>query len=554
VRLQAVGYGRRVTVPKCPAGLRDAGNAVQPFQQGEFNLGHQLKPIALAVLAATMGAGLLSGCTGNQTKPQSGADGSQEAAKPIEIKWGIHFQAPAVVADTEVQKWLEQKFNIKIKPVKVTDVSIASGDVPDLFMLGDPANVSAYQSQGVLMSIDPNQLKEKMPEYYQDIEQSKALFQTVTFDGKLWAIPMFIDLKPYDMGLLWRQDWLEKVGITKLPETLEEFEKAAYAFAKQDPDGNGKNDTYGLTGTATSTWSTGFYSIFGAYGVEPTMWLERNGQIVNGSVMPEAKEALEKLHQWYVDGVIDPEFITDTQDSYRKKLYNGRIGVIEEQIGKAALADGATIVAMKDINPDAKLALGHNPQGPGGSGNWDWGVKSNFVVIGSKVKDDPAKLDKIFEILRAQSSDEETINMTSLGVKGTHWDFAKEGATSGATKYMPGFEKQEQRDAAGIRLFSLGNITTRSYRDKYSNAELNDAVRKFSSAPNWTDALLFSALPSDGKYKNDLTALTQKYFAQFISGEVPLSDFDKYVAEWKAKGGDELTKEANDMYEKQFKP
>ncbi|MNI52920.1 hypothetical protein D3C73_1077280 [compost metagenome] len=208
---------------------------------------------------------------------------------------------------------------------------------------------------------------------------------------------------------------------------------------------------------------------------------------------------------------------------------------------------------MKDVNPNAKLLLGKNPKGPGGSGSWDWGIKSNFVVLGSKVKDDPAKLNKIFEILRAESSDEETINMTSLGVKGTQWDFVDSGATSGATKALPGFEKQEQRDAIGIRLFSMGNITTRTYRDKYSNPKLNEAVRTYSSAPNWTDALLFAALPSDGKYKKDLTALTQKYFAQIISGEVPLSDFDKYVAEWKAKGGDELTKEANEMYQKQFK-
>ncbi|GGD47593.1 extracellular solute-binding protein [Paenibacillus nasutitermitis] len=512
----------------------------------------KMKPIALAVLTASMAAGLLSGCAEDKkNNAESGEPGA--AKKPVELTWGIQFQANAVVEDSPVQKWLEQKFNVKIKPVKVTDASIASGEVPDLFMLGDPSNVSAYQSQGVLMNIDPNMVKEQMPEYYKDVENSNELFQTVTFDDKLWAIPMFIDLKPYDFTLLWRKDWLDKVGIAKIPQTLDELEKAIYAFAKNDPDGNGKNDTYGLTGTATSTWGTGFYSIFGAYGIEPTMWQEQNGQLVNGSIRPEAKDALAKLQQWYADGIIDPEFITDTQDSYQKKLYNGRIGVIEEQIGKAALEDGATLVGMKAVNPDAKLELGKNPEGPGGDGTWDWGIKSNFIVIGSKVKDDPEKLSKIFEILRAESNDEETINMTSLGVKGTQWDFADSGATSGPTKFLPEFEKQEQRDAVGVRLFSLGNIMTREYRDKYSNPKLNEAIRAYSSAPNWSDALLFAALPSDGKYKQNLTALTQKYFAQMISGEIPLTDWDKYVAEWKAKGGDELTQEANELYQKQFK-
>ncbi|RIX59513.1 hypothetical protein D3P08_05045 [Paenibacillus nanensis] len=521
------------------------------------------KTMASAITALLVTAGLLAGCSSGsntnntETDPNasvspSAANGEQ-AAEPVEITWGIHFQAAGVVEDTPVQKWLEDKFNVKIKPVKVTDASIASGDIPDIFMLGDPANVAAYQNQGVLMSIDPGMLREKMPEYYADIEKNSKLFQTVTFDEELWAIPMFIDLKPYDLAMLWRKDWLDNVGITKVPETLDEFEQAVYAFAQKDPDQNGQKDTYGLTGTATSTWSSGFYSIFGAFGVEPTMWHEKNGEIVNGSVMPETKEALAKLRQWYADGVIDPEFITDTQDSYRKKLYNGRIGVIEEQIAKAALPESATVTEMKSLNPEAELAFARNPQGPGGHGSWDWGVKSNFIVIGNKVKDQPEKLEKLFEILQAQSSDEETINRTSLGEKGVHWDFAESGAASGATKFLAGFEKQEERDQQGIRLFSLGNITTQAYREKYSNPALNEAIKTYSSAPNLTDALLFSALPSDGKYKADLTSLMQKYFAQMISGEIPLDDFDKFVTEWNSRGGEELTKEANEMYQAQFK-
>ncbi|MCR2803908.1 extracellular solute-binding protein [Paenibacillus soyae] len=523
------------------------------------------KKMTGALLAAIMAASLLAGCSSNGTnhnnsgaEPGAAASPSATAGEkneaPVEITWGIHFQAAGVVENSEVQKWLEQKFNVKIKPVKVTDASIASGEVPDIFMLGDPANVSAYQNQGVLSSIDPSMLKEKMPEYYADIEKNSKLFQTVTFNNELWAIPMFIDeKKPYDLGMLWRKDWLTNVGIAKTPESLEEFEQAVYAFAEKDPDQNGQKDTYGLTGTATSTWSSGFYSVFGAFGVEPTMWHERGGEIVNGSVLPETKEALAKLRQWYADGVIDPEFITDTQDSYRKKLYNGRIGVIEEQIAKAALPESATITEMKSLNPEAELAFAKNPVGPGGSGSWNWGVKSNFVVFGSKVADQPEKLEKLFEILRAQSSDEETINMTSLGVKGTHWDFAESGAASGATKFLAGFEKQEQRDQQGIRLFSLGNITMQAYREKYSNPALHEAIQTYSDSPSWTDALLFSALPSDGKYKADLTSLMQKYFAQIISGEIPLEDFDKFVTEWKARGGDELTKEANEMYQAQFK-
>ncbi|WP_199620915.1 extracellular solute-binding protein [Paenibacillus alkalitolerans] len=533
-------------------------------------MGKRLLRIFAAILIVGLAVSLFSGCAGSNQVNDSGQNETQNDSKPspepaestpepnaepVEITWGIHFQAPAVIPDTPVQQWLEQKFNVKIKPVKVTDASIASGEIPDIFTLGDASNVAAYQAQGVLMSIDPAGLQEKMPEYYQDIAntEAKALFNTVTFNGELWAMPMFVDIKPYDFALLWRKDWLDTLGIEKVPESLEEFEQAVYAFAKQDPDGNGKHDTYGLTGTMTTTWSSGFFSIFGAFGVQPTMWHEKDGNVDNGSVMPQTKEALAILRKWYADGVIDPEFITDTQDSYRKKLYNNRIGLIEESIGRAALDDSSTIAEMKAANPDAKLILGKNPKGPGGDGSWDWGIKSNFVVIGSHVKDDPEKLQKLYEILKAQSTDEETINMTGRGIKGTHWDFVESGAASGATKFLPGFEKPEQRDVAGVRLFSLGSITTRAIRGKYENPDLTEKVRTYSSAPRWSDAILYSALPSDGKYKKELTLLMQKYFAEIIKGERPLEDFDKFVEEWKTNGGETLTQEANELYRTQFK-
>ncbi|MFQ9074388.1 MAG: hypothetical protein ACLR5J_01780 [Lachnospiraceae bacterium] len=47
------------------------------------------------------------------------------------------------------------------------------------------------------------------------------------------------------------------MGIDKVPETLDEFETAIYAMTF-DPDGNGKNDTYGLSESALT-------AVFGAW-------------------------------------------------------------------------------------------------------------------------------------------------------------------------------------------------------------------------------------------------------------------------------------------------
>ncbi len=92
--------------------------------------------------------------------------------------------------------------------------------------------------------------------------------------------------------------------MTELPVTLDEYEALLYRMAKEDPDGNGQADTYGLSNSSLNT-------VYGAYGFVRNAWLEDgNGGVVFGDVTPSAKDALARLAKWYADGVLDPEFIT----------------------------------------------------------------------------------------------------------------------------------------------------------------------------------------------------------------------------------------------------
>lgn len=43
-----------------------------------------------------------------------------------------------------------------------------------------------------------------------------------------------------------RQDWLENLGL-EMPTSLDELYDVLYAFTYNDPDGNGVDDTYGIT-------------------------------------------------------------------------------------------------------------------------------------------------------------------------------------------------------------------------------------------------------------------------------------------------------------------
>jgi hypothetical protein len=81
------------------------------------------------------------------------------------------------------------------------------------------------------------------------------------------------------------------------------------------------------------------------------------------------------------------------------------------------------------------------------------------------------------------------------------------------------------------------------FRNKYNN-------------PRFGRPGLFSktdVVPSAARYMEDLRNLQLKYFAEFIRGERPLAEFDRFVADWQRGGGAQLTEEANRMYQVQQK-
>ena len=89
-------------------------------------------------------------------------------------------------------------------------------------------------------------------------------------DGKIYGV-----FNKFEGGTLptVRQDWMEKLNLEE-PKTLDDFYNVFKAFKEQDPDGNGKDDTYGLS-------TAGLYDIQGflsAAGVKYSYVIDRNGK------------------------------------------------------------------------------------------------------------------------------------------------------------------------------------------------------------------------------------------------------------------------------------
>ncbi len=168
-----------------------------------------------------------------------------------------------------------------------------------------------------------------------------------------------------------RMDWLDKLGL-KVPVTMEEFREVARAFTLKDPDGNGKQDTYGTSFRQNVNFIDSF---FHAYGVAPGhhqagMWRVRNGKQTNDWVQPQMKEALLNLASWYKEGLIAPESLTYDWNNWWAQYLQNKIGMWYHQ--PARLPEMNATLKKAGIE-NAKMWPIDPPKGPYGQGTTNEG-------------------------------------------------------------------------------------------------------------------------------------------------------------------------------------
>ncbi|WP_166239597.1 extracellular solute-binding protein [Paenibacillus turpanensis] len=490
--------------------------------------------------------------------------------KKYKISW-VPYEKVPVPDDADMVKYYEEKFNVDFdiwnfdhsKVTELFNMRLAAGEIPDYNRNAvKMTTLPEYVNQGVLAEIPEEVVKKLMPNVYKkatELEPDWLNFAKV--DGKIYGLPILSDSALFHTTVVWRGDWLKKLGIEKTPDTLEEFEQALYKIANEDPDGNGVKDTYGLS-------KSGLQVIFGAFGYLPGFsphkwqdwfWQERDGKIVYGAVQPEVKEALKLLNKWYKDGVLDPEFITgENTGGYwglSHAFINGKIGFTGHAqfhhwyspIPEIAGDKGGTNyqeIAKKDPKVAEALVHGLPPLGPNGkrtlfANNF---VDAPVIVFGKTLDNEPDKMGKIMQIMEHNmGTTKENYITATMGIRGKHWE--SQDPELNQIKLLPPYDKQEL-DTWGAGTFAASFMThdTNAARNKwaYDNKYDVGAVRN----------KLIGALPSDAKYKAELLKMRDEAIISIITGDKPIEYFDTFVEKWNKAGGEQLTKEANEWYSK----
>jgi putative aldouronate transport system substrate-binding protein len=546
---------------------------------------------------------IVSACSSGNTGSSTGAAGAsgktgdaggatvQKAGAPVDPYFGkydppIEMTTVRITDSTfkyppgdslENNVWtrsLLDKLGIKVKNDWVVDkgqaeqkmnVSIASGNLPQFIPVNAKQLQQLYEA-GKLMDLTEIYAKHAAPFTKEIMNQDGPnALASATFGGKLMAIPntgSSMDGTP----LIWvRQDWLEKLKLPA-PKTMNDVFAISSAFTTMDPDGNGKNDTIGLS--LFKDLYGGFADLkgfFNGYHAYPQQWIkDASGKLVFGSVQPEIKTALLALQGMYKKGEIDKEFGVKDTAKAAELAASGKTGLLygTMSIPISYLADNITNDPKAQWKSYPLASIDSKPAKP----QVGFSTSTYYAVL--KEAKNPEALLKAINLFvetgwgKSTTTENYAEHFNKDGInRHPYMPFAAWPARKNLDAHLHVVKALESKDK------SILNPEEVTAYDRIINWESGKGVSSdwarerifgkdgaFAIINNYVinktlNQSEFFIAPTESMVAKESTLkkMELEVFTKIILGD-PIDSFDKFVDNWKKLGGDQITDEVNKWY------
>lgn len=473
-----------------------------------------------------------------------GNSGSEE---PVEITIMANF-SPADIseADQALISKVEEAVNVKINFIvppssgyqEQLQLTLVSGDYPDVVFFPSETSEIFLNAVNDGFLIPVNEYLENAPnlmEYTYDISW-EAL--QVLRDGKIYGIPR-TTIARYD-GFEVRKDWLDAIGF-EVPEnheiTIDQFTDILRKFTRDDPDGNGLDDTYGYGGylntnkvldpiLSTPLGNLGWQETSGGEYKYMHPMYDRNSGLF--------KEILAYNQMLFTEGLVDPDALTIDRNMSGDRFKRGITGVRDEFAGYIVGKEKE----MKETNPNAELTYlyvqDRNGEVKGaayGTALWGlWGI--------TNTAEHPEKIVQLFDWLLS----DEGWDLVTYGVEGVEYNMV-----DGKREYIEGMSAPWRKGfvrRAGDANFFLSPTLTQEEIDRVQPF-IDKSVESvfFSLDRGYVPPASREPVFMDFKLTWDET------LTKIMVGELPVDAFDNLLDEWYEKGGKEYVEQMNEYIE-----
>ncbi|MEG0511595.1 MAG: hypothetical protein RR653_02630 [Clostridia bacterium] len=277
------------------------------------------------------------------------------------------------------EKLIEDALNVDVKTMQINTSSVeqvnlmlASGEMPDFGWYDK--TVEFMHDEELARTIPVEMVKKYAPSFIAAYDEMPVLYtQTLSKSDPtqfeyLTGVHDSFGGKVYISSDFYRYDWIKALGIdlgvevTQIDDRIyaanagistEKFAEILNAFTNKDPDGNGKNDTIGMStqgvARADLMWS-GFNMISGANNLD--------GKTAMNYAMPQYKDAIKFFRGLYADGLIDKEWLTQSRDQAWEKCNSGYAGYWHEStIAFNPWASDRPPLSLLAANPTAEILV-----------------------------------------------------------------------------------------------------------------------------------------------------------------------------------------------------
>lgn len=451
-----------------------------------------------------------------------GAEGADAKDIPkitvMQATWGTVLPDPA---DNFVVKTINEALNIELDvPLSgnsadyqnALNVRLAGGNAPEYFQIpgGRPFFVKLAED-GVLMNLESH-----MGDLTPVVEfVGRDNLEGGRYQGTQYALPK---AKGIRYNSLWiRRDWLDNLGLES-PTTVDEMLAVAKAFTFNDPDGNGADDTYGMSDINGGLGVLN--SICGAYGTvpNPLFWIENgDGETVFVCETPEFKAALAKAREFVEAGVIDPEQFTAGGQLMHQKVIQGQVGMPEAEWPRMTKNEYTT--QMLAVNPNAlweQVALLESENGKTPVYGMEPVISTNIWSIPASLEKEDFKLAKVKELLNYVSTEGNLL--VQFGLEGRHYNI------------------ENGEPIATDLLFTESNFTwiyqfTGRPETSYLGVKFAPQKEYIAFAANQTHAKDLNALVDsiEGYNRADASRFAEEEIIKFLFGSRDLTEYDQFL-------------------------
>lgn len=514
--------------------------------------------LGVAVLAAA--AALAVGCeigrgASRGTPSDSAGDKAGDGVRTVSFINYVFDDVPPL--EGESLGMIRDRFRIQLKPrfVPQSDytsklsVLMASGSIPDVVSLKDlDSNFFNWSKQGAFLPLDDYY------ETYPTLKQIPAYIRDqFSVNGHIYGIPRYYPGQ-YSFVIILRQDWLDKLKLS-VPTSYEELKRVAIAFTKNDPDGNGRKDTYGV---ALSQNIGPDYNA-GAYWSNQA-WYHKNdqGQLIPGIIGPGRREVIQTLADLYKEDAVTKDFAVLNWAQGNNEFYTGKAGIF---IAAPRGMSEAYMETLLKLNPDAKFAFVEPFLAPDGSRGYT--SQSGFLgitALSSQLADDPDKTKRIMDVIDFGRT---FIPPSERKPNNPNYDWRLGGLGKGY--FVSGNGEVTQTKA------SEGKIPAHYLFDNFMWAP-GDEANQYSAYYNIPKLKELTAgleqmfvkykdrtyiNPASGivtatgtQKETELTKYLYGEQTKMIVGQRPVADWDAMVKEWMDRGGADLIREVNEEIQK----